>query len=61
MTCDLSKIPALNCSMGREGGTHSTSAQCSGKQITRGNTKRCDTGNNLAFHEIVDQSRPPQP
>ena len=27
-----------------EGGAHSNSAQCSGKQITQGNTKRCDTG-----------------
>ena len=35
---------ALNCFMGRERGTHSTSAQCSGKQLTRGNTKRCDSG-----------------
>ena len=35
---------ALNCSMGGDGGTHSTSAQCSGEQITQGNTKRCDTG-----------------
>ena len=26
-----------------EGGTHSTSAQCSGEQIIRGNTERCDT------------------
>ena len=29
--------------MGR-GVTHSTSAQCSGEQLTRGNTKRCDSG-----------------
>ena len=35
--------------MGREGGTHSASAQCSGEQITRGNTKRCDSGLTLNF------------
>ena len=27
-----------------EGGAHSNSAQCSGEQITQGNTKRSDTG-----------------
>ena len=34
----------MKCSKGREGGTYSTCAQCSGEQITRGNTKRCDLG-----------------
>ena len=29
---------------GGRGGTHITSTQCSEEQITRANTKRCDTG-----------------
>ena len=42
-----------------EGGTHSTSAQCSGEQITRENTKRCDSGTQEEKclerkHELLD-------
>ena len=39
------ELVALNCSTGWGLGNTHISAQCLGEQITRENTKRCDTGN----------------
>ena len=48
---------ALNCFVGWGGGTHSTSAQCSGEQITRGNTERYDTAIGHNFVLIFEKWR----
>ena len=48
---------ALNCFVGWGGGTHSTSAQCSGEQITRGNTERCNSADRIDSFQSTETAQ----